>query len=56
MDTAQKSVAIRHTNDHKATAEIRGLFPLEKPWESEKYMAHTFPPAEHVYQPSSFSL
>lgn len=56
MDTAQKSVAIRHTNDHKATAEIRGPFPLEKPWESEKYMAHTFPPAEHVYQPSSFSL
>ena len=31
MDTAQKSVAIRHTNDHKATAEIRGPFPLENP-------------------------
>lgn len=56
MDTAQKSVAIRHTNDHKATAEIRGPFPLEKPGESEKHMVYTFPPAEHVCQPSSFSL
>lgn len=56
VDTAQQSVAIRHTSEHKATAEIRAPFPLEKPGESEKHMAYTFPPAEYIYQPSSFFL
>lgn len=56
VDTAQQSVAIRHTSEHKATAEIRAPFPLEKPGESEKHMAYTFPPVEYIYQPSSFFL
>lgn len=43
VDTAQQSVAIRHTSEHKATAEIHGPFPLEKPGESEKHVAYTFP-------------